>query len=125
MSRVIEFRVWDSYDKKMLSWEEITSTPEFEKNIPDYILNNDRYHCMLKTGLTAKNGKEFHDGDIIQWFADSKDCWLINYDIKRCGFFMNQKHGFHENEAHLSEEFLELFVVGNVYETPELLDKKS
>ncbi len=69
MDREIEFRVWDSYDKKMFSWDEITSTSEFEKNIPDYLLNVDRYKCMLKLGIFDKNGKEIYSGDVISYEA--------------------------------------------------------
>jgi len=132
MAREIEFRVWDGYDKKMLSWEEITSAPEFEKNIPDYLLNVDRYKCMLKTGVCDKNGKEIYAWDII-----SSEGGIRNFEIFYC-----EKNTAYEMKsltpgnwgvwvsdtplACLSSDEGKnktMSVVGNIYENPELLEK--
>lgn len=134
MSSVIEFRAWDSYDKKMLSWQEITSTPEFEKNIPDYILNGDRYNCMLKVGVKDINNKQVHRGDIITYEAFNGSQYTFVGVVEYCidGYALKCIRGNKEDMiggyfafSIFDDGSLKLkkgWIIGNIYESPELME---
>ena len=123
--REIKFRAWDSYDKKMFSWDEITSTPAFEKNIPDYLLNVDRYKCMLKIGLCDKNFKEIYDGDIIKFNKKigevNKKIGVVKYDDLYCQYFVGVDGELLYQM--IGKGVLRYYeIIGNIYENPELLE---
>jgi len=73
------------------------------------------------TGLKGKNGKEIYEGDIIR---TSNDKWWNNTPDKEIvfsgnGFWLTNNGGQH----YLPDESVRE-VIGNIYENPELLEKK-
>ena len=149
--REIKFRAWDKKCKIMLVGEHVKvrlfagsaevesaygrgdtdSTDKWDKN--DYIL-------MQYTGLKDKNGKGIYEGDVVEY----KSAMWRKEQIARVLF----GRYFHQNEGgyngvdclgfFLADEegdciFCDdgwdkdagIEVVGNIYENPELLDKKE
>lgn len=101
-------------------------------------------------GLTDKNGTKIFEGDIVEfddevWESyytscgdeydswEVKNCGVVGFDEDRsCFDFINYKFNENSVEADLHEnhdiefaEFIsELVVIGNIHDTPELLEKE-
>lgn len=87
----------------------------------------DNFKLMQSTGLLDKNGKEIFEGDVIAIEVDDTET-PINARV-----FQNSKigvlmfHVFEDNEDVPMVELLEdnsvaFEIIGNIYETPELLE---
>ena len=94
----------------------------------EWIVNND-IHLMQSTGLLDKNGKEIFEGDIVQF----EDCYTetdflyVNTGIVEWsqGSFTITNRDSVEMGDLLDGEFLDVTIIGNVYENPELLEEKE
>lgn len=93
---------------------------EFDEDAPESYKN-----CIIRkcTGIKDKNGIEIYDGDIVN-FSDWKPKQVIYQagEIERgfAGFVLKDTLLF--LVGHDSEK---LEIVGNIYENPELIDKKE
>lgn len=104
----IKFRAWDKEKKGMFNWY-FTEKGLF----PSDFFNNSDYEVMQFTGLHDKNGKEIYEGDIIETRVSGKSGSAIKaviWNTKYCGFNIKD------------DEELEREIIGNIYETPELLN---
>jgi len=105
--REIKFRAWDKKVKKM--YQNI----EAKSNFLDF-LDDDSWAVMQFTGLYDKNGKEIYEGDIVEFGTDKDD------DTKHCKIevkYNTQMAGFNP----LNESDENFYVIGNIYENPDLL----
>lgn len=126
--REIKFRAWDKNKNKMYQvrginfdnedlWLKINETQIMGANLFEVEL-------MQYTGLKDKNGKEIYKGDILQFYND------VDYIIKpgyakvvfKDGAFCC-KHFRYGTEylANMDMSDMDITVVGNIYENPELL----
>ena len=112
----------------------------------EWIVNND-IHLMQSTGLFDRNGQEIFEGDILKFNDEWEEyCYEgyvegsiegINYVLigseMTCFIFEKTKYSdsslfYYVNEEHLTfqevleDAELEFEVIGNIYETPELLE---
>jgi uncharacterized phage protein (TIGR01671 family) len=139
MNREIKFRVWDDVEKKMLYPKDIFNEQSifYEDDENGNLLINrviDSYGVRRSlaiqqyTGLKDKHSKEIYEGDIIETIYQSKGSII----------YLNEFGGFRiiVNEICLpivTVRFIDekpnglLLVVdkiiGNIFETPELLNK--
>ncbi|HGJ7236672.1 TPA: YopX family protein [Streptococcus pneumoniae] len=91
----------------------------------EWIVNND-IHLMQSTGLLDKNGKEIFEGDIVQF----EDCYEVSdFLYINTGIIEWCQGGFHVTnrdsvlmEDLLDGDSLDVTILGNIYENPELLE---
>ena len=94
----------------------------------EWIVNND-IHLMQSTGLLDKNGKEIFEGDIVQF----EDCYEVSdFLYINTGIIEWCQGGFHVTnrdsvlmEDLLDGDSLDVTIIGNIYENPELLEDKK
>lgn len=104
MNRVIKFRAWNEIDKSMdlHAHQRAWFGSQAENSIYDYL------KLMQYTGLKDRNGKEIYECDIFT---------LTPHDDKSNPNVVKWEHsGYHMPNSDVME------VIGNIYETPELLD---
>ena len=112
--RKIKFRAWDLENEKMiLSYAHIGNagrmyTIHHNSPEPEYIV-------MQYTGLKDASLKEIYEGDIVRFGSDPAEQIIFKDGAFRWG-------GDFEYILQICEEY-NIEVIGNIYETPELLDK--
>ena len=124
MNREIKFRAWQSQEKKM--YVQGDAVDENRKVFWDIWENKTHIsEPMQFTGLKDKNGKEVYEGDICRYShdKDSKEyTGTIFYKSNSACFHL--KTGDDSSFALLGHQ-KEIKVIGNIYETPELINCKN
>lgn len=132
--REIKFRAWDKLNKEMINVESMNfQERRVYKDVVSY-RNFEDIDLMQCTGLKDKNNKEIYEGDIIKF----KDCnidgtkefyniGVIEREGKRDELAISQlifeKSYFTENYIDFINETFELSeVIGNIYESQELME---
>lgn len=125
--RAIKFRAWEPLKNGSQMIYDITLG---SRNCPSNIFNI--WKVMRFTGLTDKNGKEIYEGDIVRdrfgrimqvmWF-NYRLCWVAITDT-------NFHHADLFDWVERDEQgeltgVARVEVIGNVYETPHLLNSKQ
>lgn len=111
MSREIKFREWDSHEKRMIDWDELSHVFDLGCILGDSLT----WTVMQYTGLKDKNDKEIYEGDIVRhlWSSSGKYIGLVEM-VLGCWSINGSQIGYVEED--------ELEVIGNVWENPELLE---
>lgn len=134
MKREIKFRAWNTEKNE---WLYLPETGDIE--LTQYIGNSfefsydfDNVIIQQYTGLKDKNGKEAYDGDICQWIRLSGTIQYFKISQVPGGFAVNTHQDDLKKENIVFYTGLSdmqnaswftgnLEVIGNIYETPELL----
>ncbi len=137
--RPIKFRAWDKVGKEMVYDDsgfdvyEITldGRINFSQNCPDgefgtgFIENGKQIELMQFTGLHDKNGKEIYEGDIVKfekWDTYTRPEYegifqeKVFWDEETCGFSLSGRWIMLNPKSSKKLE-----VIGDIYESPELL----
>jgi len=123
MTRVIKFRAWDGKKMHILNHFQLRHDREDLK----MVAGDDPLRCrkgggytvrwplMQYTGIKDKNGQEIYEGDAL--YHDFHQLILIvGWDEDRAGFYFNGDYAFIDIDS------VHLTVVGNVHETPEVME---
>ena len=130
--REIKFRAWDKIENKMLYWH---TNMEAVKDANPYDAGDEwTESCILLQyiGLKDKNGKEIYEGDILEYdgekcphckklIYDNHELYTITWNIKDASFVC-------ENEDNFMSPciwHIDMIIIGNIYENPELLNPTS
>lgn len=133
--REIKFRAWDIYSKKMFQADSIffkgcysnyrhgfEETEACQIGPGDYgelEIRNSSSIFMQYTGLKDKNGKEIYEGDIVN--DGAKVYKKIGFNFG--SFTLDLIDG--RIDCSLFDCTPSIFIVGNIYENPELLENKK
>ena len=125
--REIKFRAWSKLLNKMLSHEDLNKTLKNLTKI-EYIagiflpLNSD-VEVMQYIGLKDSNKNEIYEGDIVKiedYFGEDIIGRVI-YDEATAGYVFHKGNERNYFKMTLDLESYVYFVIGNIYENPELL----
>lgn len=105
--RVIKFRAWNKFKSEMYD----------PMPIIDFTLVRINAVILMQfTGLLDKNGKEIYEGDIVanEDYVENAHAWQ---DIGQ-----RQIEWDNDNSSFIGMNGEKITVIGNIYETPELLN---
>ena len=76
------------------------------------------------TGTTDKNGKKIFEGDIVR-VNRSEVPSIVEYSECNCGFRANSRSDDYFSISVLNRDLVDLEVIGNIHDNPELLEAQS
>ena len=122
MNRVIKFRGWNG--QRMVHPERLVVSAgewfEDGRSYENWIPGHADW-LMQFTGLHDKNGKEIYEGDIVEWDVDSLN-WEVYWHPEEGAWMGRDNHTFGGGIGAPEMIGHGCTVIGNMHETPELLD---
>lgn len=120
-----KFRAWDKTHKKLgmidahMTDGLFQSVKIFDEDGDDW-QESENFILMQSTGLKDRNGKEIFEGDIVSIDTDEFDLLFVKYEV---GIYcLMDDEGCAE---YLSDYYIYVSVVGNIYENKEYLKKRG
>ena len=132
----LKFRAYHKYMEKMLipiklhlnDWKITCFETLLDDNVYQVKIDDKEYwlHIMQYTWIKDKNWKEIYGGDLIQYDWNSR-IWEVYFDEDRLQYRIRCKGKARPDDKDTMEisyslEWLELTVVGNIYEDKHLLN---
>lgn len=129
--REIKFRAWSHESPQFMLYEDnkeicqydnsLTWGDWFKKHLHEILSDDTDWTVMQYTGIKDKNGREIYEGDIVK----AED--IFGSHIKRVGY-VDSHAAFQLGDLkmfmlnnHSMSVYMNIEVIGNIYENPELL----
>lgn len=124
-----KFRIWDKEQNKYFSFEdfkrfdvEFNFDPTTNEVLCEY--NDARYVVLQCTGIKDTNDKLIYEKDIIKCFYGNVGALgVVEWDFENMQFVLKIKEDFYSFSPKTIYEKIK--ILGNIYETPELLEVNS
>lgn len=115
MDRIVRYRVWDNEEKKFYFGSEVTLNPQGEVYYAGMKYKG-RFVVQLFSGLQDKNGKDIYEGDVLESRFEPFP-FLVSWGggEDEDGYFTGLNVGVDDVADG------ELEIIGNNFETPELI----
>ena len=110
--REIKFRAWHRGAREMLS----NRQQGFEGDVFNWLHEGQPIEIMQFTGLLDKNGKDIYEGDIVE---APHNFGPAGFSTRRFAVHFDEQLGSYQWNYWMMSE---AEVIGNVHETPELLE---
>ena len=120
MNKNLKFRVWDG--KRFHEWGYI------DKGFGVVFVSPPAPHYVSQafTGIKDITGKELYSGDLVECKTTYGDLVKeIVWDSDRCGFFMKSSFVAYDTKNLYKLSGKRMKIVGNIFETPELIEVKQ
>ena len=118
-----KFRIWDKIYKSMfqvsdISWACDGSIVYINGYIAEDVI------LMQSTGLSDRNGKEIFEGDIIRTLdcEGNTDIDEVFYNSVHCKFLIGNKYVSRLSVGLGEYSFINIEIISNIYDSPELLE---
>ena len=116
--RPIKFRCWTKDLSTMTPWEEMKDIPYMTNNFFSGAPYGSQVFMQF-TGLLDKSGKEIYEGDIVQINkirreVEYREGCFFPFNGGDCGCCSSE-------DSWLNEKNKNYEIIGNIYESPELL----
>lgn len=131
MTREIKFRAWDNLHSEWLGSDWWSVNPDGTIDCGSYEdgdrvqLPVVRINLMQYTGLKDRNGVEIYEGDIVKRIATSGGLYESRHSVRVIEWHEYTAHvGWNigiGREANQGDRLKYTEVIGNIYETPELV----
>ena len=135
MSRPLKFRIWDGKEMRLLD-QQFVGVGQIGFSDTHWVDLNEHdaedFQVMQFTGLKDKNGLEIYEGDRLEYLIDPHDPdgptdrytveWRGNGFV---GVWDGDKEAKNSGNDGLIDAYLDIAVIGNIYENPELLEHQS
>lgn len=127
---ILKYRAWDNWRKRMSVVDRIyidTEGVRLYDDFGEYWRDFRDVKLMQSTGLFDEKGEEIFEGDIVQF----EDCYEVSdFLYINTGIIEWCQGGFHVTnrdsvlmEDLLDGDSLDVTIIGNIYENPELLEE--
>lgn len=117
-----KFRAWDKETKTMNGMAEIYRNRNQEIELHP---RDENIILMQSTGLCDKEGTEVFEGDILRHQIQTEYTFIVKYDKDNGRWYGDGLSRTYRID--IAKRFLPYYykVIGNIYETPELLEVEN